>query len=225
MITPKCKIASTEFVQSITRVPMNEDSQPADRVSMGFDAVLAQLQELVSTLSDRVERGEAVIERIEQALEGIVDDGNEEEFKAAMEYSGDFHDAVDLVETGSVTKLSDESLSNRMDEAIGYHYMDSMGFNAMSNIEEYFDYEAYGRDIRIEYYPVEAGDPETAGEYWCGDDRADDEEIGREVVNQLGWESVGRENMERYFDYGAFGRDLQMDLTFVQTDDGIFEIR
>lgn len=71
MITPKCKIASTEFVQSITRVPMNEDSQPADRVSMGFDAVLAQLQELVSTLSDRVERGEAVIERIEQALEGI----------------------------------------------------------------------------------------------------------------------------------------------------------
>ena len=160
-----------------------------------------------------------------EALEGIVDDGNEEEFKAAMEYSGDFHDAVDLVETGSVTKLSDESLSNRMDEAIGYHYMDSMGFDAMSNIEEYFDYEAYGRDIRIEYYPVEAGDPETAGEYWCGDDRADDEEIGREVVNQLGWESVGRENMERYFDYGAFGRDLQMDLTFVQTDDGIFEIR
>ena len=71
MITPKCKIASTEFVQSITRVPMNEDSRPADRVSMGFDAVLAQLQELVSTLSDRVERGEAVIERIEQALEGI----------------------------------------------------------------------------------------------------------------------------------------------------------
>ena len=79
MITPKCKIASTEFVQSITRVPMNEDSQPADRVSMGFDAVLAQLQELVSTLSDRVERGEAVIERIEQALEGIGIDLDEAE--------------------------------------------------------------------------------------------------------------------------------------------------
>ena len=79
MITPKCKIASTEFVQSITRVPMNEDSQPTDRVSMGFDAVLAQLQELVSTLSDRVERGEAVIERIEQALEGIGIDLDEAE--------------------------------------------------------------------------------------------------------------------------------------------------
>ena len=160
-----------------------------------------------------------------EALEGIVDDGTEEEFRAAMEYSGDFHDALDLVETGSVTKISDESMPNRMDEAIGAYYMDSMGFDAMSNIEEYFDYEAYGRDIRIEYYPVDAGDPETAEEYWCSDESASDEEIGRAVVDQLGWDGVGKENQERYFDYEAFGSDLQMDLTFVQTDDGIFEIR
>ena len=160
-----------------------------------------------------------------EALEGIVDDGTEEEFKAAMEYSGDFNDALNLVETGSVTKISDESMSNRMDEAIGAYYMDSMGFDAMSNIEEYFDYEAYGRDIRIEYYPVDAGDPETAEEYWCGDESASDEEIGRAVVDHLGWDGVGKESLERYFDYDAFGHDLQMDLTFVQTDDGIFEIR
>lgn len=160
-----------------------------------------------------------------ESLESIVDDDKEEEFKAAMEYSGDFHDAVDLVETGSVTKISDESRSSKMDEAIGYYYVDSMGFNAMSNIEEYFDYEAYGRDIRIEYYPMKAGDPETAEEYWCGDERASDEEIGRAVVNQLGWESLDRETQERYFDYEAFGRDIQIDLAFVQTDDGIFEIR
>lgn len=160
-----------------------------------------------------------------ESLENIVDDGNEEEFKAAMEYSGDFNDALNLVETGSVTKISDESMSNRMDEAIGYYYVDSIGFNDMSNIEEYFDYEAYGRDIRLDYYPMDDRDPETAGEYWCGDERADDEEIGRAVVKQLGWEVVGKENQERYFDYEAFGRDLQMDLTFVQTDDGIFEIR
>lgn len=160
-----------------------------------------------------------------EALEGIVDDGTEEEFRAAMEYSGDFHDALNLVETGSVTKISDESMSNRMDEAIGAYYMDSMGSNAMSNIEEYFDYEAYGRDVRIEYYPVEAGDPETAEEYWCRDESASYEEIGRAVVDQIGWDGVGKENQERYFDYEAFGSDLQMDLTFVQTDDGIFEIR
>ena len=160
-----------------------------------------------------------------EALENIVDEGNEEEFRAAMEYSGDFNDALNLVETGSVMKISDESSSSRMDKAIGTYYVDSMGFSGLSNVEEYFGYEAYGHDIRIEYYPVEAGDPETAEEYWCGDERASDEEIGRAVVDQLGWDSVGKENLERYFDYEAFGHDLQMDLTFVQTDDGIFEIR
>lgn len=160
-----------------------------------------------------------------ESLESIVDDDKEEEFKAAMEYSGDFHDAVDLVETDSVVKISDESRSSKMDEAIGYFYVDSIGFSGLSNVENYFDYEAYGRDIRIEYYPMEVGDPETAEEYWCGDERADDEEIGRAVVNQLGWDGVGKESQERYFDYEAFGRDLQIDLTFVQTDDGIFEIR
>lgn len=160
-----------------------------------------------------------------ESLENIVDDGNEEEFKAAMEYSGDFHDALDLVETGSVTKISDESSSSRMDEAIGAYYRDSMGSYAMNNIEEYFDYEAYGRDVRIEYYPMDDGDPETAEEYWCRDERASDEEIGRAVVKQLGWDGVGKEAQERYFDYDAFGHDIQMDLEFVQTDDGIFEIR
>lgn len=160
-----------------------------------------------------------------EALENIVDEDQEEEFRAAMEYSGDFHDAVDLVETGSVTKISDESMSNRMDEAIGAYYMDSMGFSGLSNVENYFDYEAYGRDIRIEYYPMDDGDPETAEEYWCGDERASDEEIGRAVVKQLGWDGVGKDAQKRYFDYDAFGHDIQIDLTFVQTDDGIFEIR
>lgn len=160
-----------------------------------------------------------------ESLENIVDEDQEEEFKAAMEYSGDFHDALDLVETGSVTKISDESSSSRMDEAIGYYYVDSIGFRGLSNVENYFDYEAYGRDIRIEYYPMDDGDPETAEEYWCRDESASDEEIGRAVVDQLGWDGVGKENLERYFDYEAFGHDLQIDLTFVQTDDGIFEIR
>lgn len=160
-----------------------------------------------------------------ESLENIVDEGTEEEFKAAMEYSGDFNDALNLVETGSVTKISDESMSNRMDEAIGAYYMDSMGFSGLSNVENYFDYEAYGRDIRIEYYPMDDGDPETAEEYWCGDERASDEEIGRAVVKQLGWDGVGKDAQERYFDYDTFGHDIQMDLEFVQTDDGIFEIR
>ena len=86
MYREKYKIASTDFDKSLTkRAQKNEDSQHADRVSLGFDAVLAQLQELVSTLSDRVERGEAVIDRIEEALTnlGIDLDQAEEESETA----------------------------------------------------------------------------------------------------------------------------------------------
>ena len=68
-------------------------------------------------------------------------------------------------------------------------------------------------------------DPETAGEYWCGDEGASDEEIGLAVVEDLGWDGVGKEILKRYFDYEAFGRDIQMDSEFVQTEDGIFEIQ
>jgi len=67
----KLEIASQDFVKSLTKTRAMEDSQPSDRVSLGFDVVLAQLQELVSTLSDRVARGEAVIDRIEEALSNI----------------------------------------------------------------------------------------------------------------------------------------------------------
>lgn len=160
-----------------------------------------------------------------EALESIVDDDKEEEFKAAMEYAGDFREALNLVENNSVVKISNETSYGMMDEEIGYYYVDELGFGGLQNAENYFDYEAYGRDIRIEYYPVDDGDPETAEEYWCGDESASDEEIGRAAVEDLGWDGVGEDVQKRYFDYEAFGRDIQMDLTFVQTDDGIFEIR
>lgn len=108
MIKPRLKIASTEFVNSI--LPKNEDSQPADRVSLGFDAVLAQLQELVSTLSDRVERGEAVIERIEQALSDLGIDLDAAEEEAGEEDTGEDSTPKggDEVETSSPAPSSEE---------------------------------------------------------------------------------------------------------------------
>ena len=48
MYREKYKIASTDFVKSLTkRSQKNEDSQPADRVSLGFDTILTQLQEIL----------------------------------------------------------------------------------------------------------------------------------------------------------------------------------
>ena len=160
-----------------------------------------------------------------EALEGIVDDGTEEEFKVAMEVSNDLDDALDLIRRNSVVKISNEKSPSRMDEEIGAYYVDSIEIENISDGDRYFDYKAYGRDIRLEYYPMDNEDPETAGEYWCGDELASDEEIGHAVVDDLGWDGVGKEIQKCYFDYEAFGREIQMDSEFVQTEDGIFEIQ
>lgn len=160
-----------------------------------------------------------------EALENIADEGTEEEFKVAMEVSNDLDDALDLIRRNSVVKISNEKSPSRMDEEIGAYYVDSIEIENISDGDRYFDYEAYGRDIRLEYYPMDNEDPETAGEYWCGDELASDEEIGHAVVGDLGWDGVGKEIQKRYFDYEAFGRDIQMDSEFVQTEDGIFEIQ
>jgi len=95
----KLEIASQDFVKSLTKTRAMEDSQPADRVSLGFDAVLAQLQELVSTLSDRVARGEAVIDRVEEALSNIGIDLDEAEAEAENAEDEDSENASDE-ETG-----------------------------------------------------------------------------------------------------------------------------
>ena len=142
-----------------------------------------------------------------------------------MEVSNDLDDALDLIRRNSVVKISNEKSPSRMDEEIGAYYVDSIEIENISDGDRYFDYKAYGRDIRLEYYPMDNEDPETAGEYWCGDELASDEEIGHAVVGDLGWDGVGKEIQKRYFDYEAFGRDIQMDSEFVQTEDGIFEIQ
>ncbi len=160
-----------------------------------------------------------------EALESIVDEGTEDEFKVAMEISNDIDEALDLIRRNSVVKISNENSPSRMDEEIGAYYVDSIGIENISDGDRYFDYKAYGRDIRLEYYTMDNEDPETAGEYWCGDEGASDEEIGLAVVEDLGWDGVGKEIQKRYFDYEAFGRDIQMDSEFVQTEDGIFEIQ
>lgn len=98
------------------------------------------------------------------------------------------------------------------DELLGTWYVDEClcGIDNVpeEKIETYFDYEALGRDIDLEY-SQENDMPETAGEYWCGNANATLEEIGTAYVDEVGIESVA--NKEHYFDYEALGRDLRLD--------------
>ena len=53
----------------------------------------------------------------------------------------------------------------------------------------------------------------------CIRDRAD---VARQMVEE-GYISVP-DHLIYYFDYAAYGRDLSMEGTFVETRDGVFEI-
>lgn len=155
-----------------------------------------------------------------EKLEEIEENDLGDALEAAVEMFGDFDQALDHVE--DMIYIDDQNLSDT-DEIIGWHYFDELGINNIKDPERYFDYDAFGRDIRLEYYPSDEDDPETAGEYWCGDENATDEEIGEAVVDDLGWEGVGKDNIERYFDQEAFGRDIRIDGRFIRTDKGVFE--
>lgn len=160
------------------------------------------------------------LNKIGEILEEVDDD---EAFGAALEFGMDFEEAARACSNGDVVCIDQDSSAN-MDESIGYYYVDLFG--GVSRLDEetkerYIDYDALGRDVRIEYYADDDDEPETAAEYWCGNENATDEEIGEEVVSQLGYDVT----LEPYFDYEGFGQDIRYEGSFIRTDNGIFEIR
>lgn len=115
-------------------------------------------------------------------------------------------------------------------ESIGYYYVDAIGGVDeldKDTLETYFDYDALGRDLGFDSYEnddYDEDDPDSeeyisAGEYWCGDESASDQEIGEEFVAQVGMDGVA--NPEYYFDYEAYGRDIYLEGNFyhIRTND------
>lgn len=166
------------------------------------------------------------LNEIAEALNSIEEDGMKEAVDAVISEGYDVLDAIEKVSNGDVIMFDDiyNDMSNE-EEAIGYYFVDAVG-----GVEEldkktremYIDYAALGRDVRLEYYQADEEDPETAGEYWCGDENASDEEIGKTIVDELGFDGIS--NSEYYFDYEGYGRDIEMSGHFVFHNGKIFEI-
>lgn len=94
---------------------------------------------------------------------------------------------------------------------------------AVQNLQDYFDYEAFGRDVRFEGN-YDSDEYSSIYEYWGLPEDASDEELGEAIVNEVGWEGVGERNLQTYFDYNRFGRALESEGTFVEYSDGFIEI-
>lgn len=145
-------------------------------------------------------------------------------FAAVLDAQGDFESAKEIYESGDYAFYPNVSDWGELAEAVisefgGVEQLDR------DTAERYFDYEALGRDLSFDTYESEDDDGNeielSAGEYWCGDENASDQEIGEAYVDNVGFDGVG--NIEYYFDYDAYGRDLSFD-NFTMTDYGVIEI-
>ena len=140
------------------------------------------------------------LNEIGEKLEKIDDLDLNEEVNAGIEYGLSLDDAVDKAVDGEILFV-DKNDGGNVDEKIAYAFVEGIGgVDQLSKdtINMYIDFEALGRDVRLEYYQDEDM-PETAEEYWCGDENATDEEIGEAVVDQLGFDGIN--NKEYYFVY------------------------
>ena len=145
----------------------------------------------------------------------------------AYEVTGDLQKAIDGIADGDIIYYPGISDLGEMAE----HFIDELGgIEALGreSIESYFDYEKLGRDLSFDEYETDEEDEEgntiyvNAGKYWCGDENADDYDIGEAFVDEVGIDGVA--NADYYFDYDAFGRDMGYD-GFTITKDGCIEYR
>ena len=72
----------------------------------------------------------------------------------------------------------------------------------------------------------EAIDTITNGNYMVYSDCSDMTDVAYQYIDETGGiENLDRETLEEYFDYEAYGRNMELgDTTFIKTDDGYVEI-
>ena len=167
------------------------------------------------------------LNEIGEALETVEADGLEEAVGALLSDGYDFLEAIEKASDGDVIMFDDiyNDMLN-MEEAIGYYFVDAVG--GVENLDKEtremnFDYDGLGRDVRLEYTQMDDEEPETAGEYWCGDENASDQEIGEAVFESYG-DIDDIPNNEYYFDYEGYGMAIESEGHFIYHNGKIFEV-
>ena len=142
----------------------------------------------------------------------MMDDSEKDAYAAYVSHTGndsidDFHEAYQ----GQFDSAED----------FAYHIVDSMGWDSLGqeNLDMYFDYEAFGRDLMYDFHIGDPdnmdseGEPEDPDHYYDNDgyDQGEYEsnrQVGEDYVDGLGGVDQLGDNAQNYFDYEAFGRDL-----------------
>ena len=104
------------------------------------------------------------------------------------------------------------------DNTLGYEIVEEMGMP--QNPEMYFDYDRFGWDLMHDYHYGDQdntdseGNPEDPDHYYDNDgydmgEYHNDTQVAEDYIDSLGSiEELGKETLNNYFDYEAFGRDI-----------------
>lgn len=147
-----------------------------------------------------------------------MDDSRKEAYEAFVNYTGD-DDIEKFQESYECEYTSDSDF--------GYYLIDEFGFEGIQNLDYYFDYDAFGRDLMMDYNMGEEGETDADGEpqdpdHYYDQDGYDmgeyesDKKVAEDFVDNMGGvEALGKETCQNYFDYEAFGRDCLINDFFV----------
>lgn len=141
---------------------------------------------------------------------GNMDDDEREAYEAYLgEFDGDFDDFRERYQG----KYDSE-------EDFAQQLLDDVGMP--DDLENYFDYDAFGRDMMYDFHEGDPdnkdadGEPEKDDHYYDNDgydlgEYRGERQAAEDYVDGLGGlAELGKETLSRYFDYEAFARDLFM---------------
>lgn len=107
-------------------------------------------------------------------------------------------------------------------------FVDNVGWDGVGkeNLEMYFDYDAFGRDLMFDYHIGDEdetdaeGNPEDPDKYYDNDGYEmgvyeSDQQVAEDFIDNLGGvDQLSKDTLQMYFDYDAFGRDLLINNVF-----------
>lgn len=145
----------------------------------------------------------------------LMDDTEKAAYEAYVNYTDDddiddFHEAYQ----GQFDSASD----------FAYNIIDDLGWDGIGsdNLDMYFDYDSFGRDLMFDFHMGEEdnedseGNPEDPDHYYDNDgydmgEYESDDQVARDYIDSIGGvDQLGADTARNYFDYEAFGRDLLM---------------
>lgn len=209
----KLPLSEEELQEILNRIGINEEYEEYFITDYEADINGLEIGEYsnIGELNKIAKKFEELEELEKKQLEVLLE-GDYIEFNEILE-----ENVSDLLDSHTFIQLDETSLNEN--ENLGYSYIEEIYCNDLScieNIDYYFDIEAFSRDLHFDKDTIIEDLDEESKEYY---ENMTDIEFAEDYIEQLGSiEELGKETLERYFDYEMFGRDLNLNGVYIASN-------